>query len=304
MILRLFRLVMQSAAIAALATPVYLNFYNVPSGHHGLLKESTLGWQFPPLGPGRHWLWTGFVPDKWQLITVPIHPPPLEIAFQQGLRFTDVLDLDDQFRIRVNMRVFVRIEADSLPVWLRLTGENPAKITTILEERLKAILQNRILELYRSDSDIPRLAAALQNYLLKSAEAPFAADWQRILTEQDVLLAHLESWEVQQIYVPDAAAYAMQTRNMAEVFAARRKALTENIFARARVYEKQLSYRAEREHLEDLRELLQANPSLRDYLKYDRLSKGSAPVTIIEGGMSAAQPSMPPREGQVAPLAR
>lgn len=302
MIARFFRVIIHSIALAAVVTPLYLNVYTVPAGHYGLLRESSMGWQLPPLKSGRHWLWTGFVPDKWQLVTLPIDPPPTEITFRQGLRLTEVLNLGDLFRIRLKLRVAYHTPPDSLSVWLRLTGGDPQAIPAFMQERLTAILRSKLGAIYQSDNDIPKLETALRQYLLRGEKSEFAQDWSNVMREENTQLLDLINWDLLEIFVPDAATYEIQTRNMTEIFTARRKSLTENILADSRVYERRQFNMAELEHLQQIRELLQKNPALLKYLKYDRLSRSGQPITIVEAPSQSPSNERPAREGEVAPL--
>ncbi|MCS6985538.1 MAG: hypothetical protein NZM25_10500 [Leptospiraceae bacterium] len=264
---RLAQLSLEALALASIFGIAYFNIYTVPSGYYGLLKERALGFEFPVLKEGRHWLWTGFVPDKWQLYLIPIQSPPMEFVFRHKLRYSEFLLLGEEGEILLKLRVSYAIPEEALPLWLRLTGGEIDKIPHLIMARVQLQLKEKMYSWYQKDDDLRTLDKKILSYFAQKEKAEFVIDFQNFLQEGEISLCQLLSFELLELKIPDFGLYELQSRNIEEVNRFRREALRNKILLEERILEKQMMDKLEREHYEKLAEVLRRYPNLVEYFK-------------------------------------
>lgn len=288
---------LQALAIALILAVVYLNIYTVPFGYYGLLKEAVLGFELPALKPGRHWLWTGFVPEKWELYLLPINPPPWEFELNHNLRYSEFLGLGKSGEIYLRLRLYVKLPEEALEEWLKLTGNEPHKFLEFAKSRLMILLKSKIYEWYQKEEDLRNLEMKIRNYFFYTENSPFLKDFQEIMLENQKLLLKLERFDFLELKIPDYGLYEKQSRNLEEIDTFRRLALREKLLAEVRVLEKQLKDKAEREHLEKLAELFNKYPALQSYLRNQNLLEKGIKIILPEVPEGKADKSQNPVSG-------
>lgn len=290
------------AVISAFSAIVYFNVYTVKADHIGLLKEQTLGYQKQILEPGYHWLWTGFIPQKWTLLTINTRPPVLRVNYEQSLRYSEYLNLSDTFNVKLSLDIRYILPRERIFELMNLLDHRSSDINVFIEERIQTQLDRLFYEIYRTENDINRIRPEITQYfqVTDPADSPFVNDWQRLFTHNGSLLVNLEKWNLRDIYVPDPVVYREQTRNINRIFEARRRAAVAKIYSEADVYHKKLQNQAELSKSREYSELLRNNPSILDYLKIERLNpeadvilydtdKGNATVNVNSGGKAAPE---------------
>lgn len=282
--LQALRRILQLSVFAAVGTVIYFNIYVVPENRYGLLKEQTTGWQKPALEPGYHWLFTGFVPEKWQLYLLEKDPPAQIVEFKQGLQFTEYLGLDESFSVQLRLRLKYRIPQHSVFTLMRFIDNKPAYITQLVDQRLQILLEKKFYEFYQQEADIPRLRSSLLDYLQNTGDndSLFQQDFRKSFNYDGKPMIELQRWEVLKLYVPDAEIYRQQTANIQEIFQARRQASVMKIIASARADQKRFLGDANYDNAEKFSKLISQYPQVLQYLEIENLSK-EAKVIIMRG---------------------
>lgn len=284
----------------------------MPAGHWGILYErsgKTIEKVYPP---GRHWLLTGFMPGKWQFV----HIKKSEVAYQfeakYDLPYTEILNLGDDFRISLNLRLSFEIGSNAvLTVIPYLPQDN--NIEYFIRERIYIIFERKISEFMRTNADMPLLKNRLTAYittgtLLEDLKESFKVNGKETVQFQSVLIRNIK--------VPDRALYEQYTGNLNEVINARRKVLLEEILSGAKLAEIDKKNKLEVDKTRLLGRMAKENPAVTEIYRIEKTNPSANTVIIDTGNKALGDKVLPPiqpadkaqknqlEEGQVPPIER
>ena len=286
MVSRLLKVTVRLLAVSAIGATLYLNVLVVPFGHSGILFEKTDGWQEPPLEEGYHFIWTGFVPEKWKLYLVDLSPPSLSVDFSKGLKYSKYLQLSEAFDVQISLRIKYGISEKSSYELLEFLDGNIAALPELIREKIKILLEFKLYEFYKQQSDIPILKAKFADYLTANRnENSFSADWKTMFTHEKIELVKAETLK---IYIPDEDIYIEQIKNIGDLFKARREASVNQIFNISEVEKIRLENEADVEKARKISELIKDNPAILEYLKFEEINKNTKVVYIEEGSRNSS----------------
>jgi len=277
------RLFFQLLAFAPIIAFVYFNIYVIPENNFGLLKEYTEGWQKKTLEPGFHWLWTGFVPEKWKLVNVDRNPPAINIQFNKGLQFTDYLELSKAYRVQLDLRVQYQVTQKNIFKLLDFLDDDPYKISQFVEKRILNLLELKFLEFYKNDNDIPALQAKFSEFLNSQVAGGFTAIFQNVMADEGMKLTRLQ---IERIYIPNKEIYLAQINNIDELFDARRKAFINKVMAQAQTDSQRMQYKANQDDAMATSRIIQQNSSILEYIKYKKMNPKAKIIIIDESNKS------------------
>ena len=275
----LFKLIFILLSLSAIATAASHNLITVPAGHVAVLKEQTLGWQKPHLQPGNHWIWGGFVPEKYRVYFINLQPNHVLVDFKKGLEYTDYLGLSDTFRVQVSFQLKYQVDEKVVDQLLQNFSENVNDWQEMIVNRARTLVELRFFDFYQTDEDISKLPVSFKNYLQGNGEVTFGSDFAKAFENDGIKLNRLH---IEKVYAPNASIYLEQARNVDEIFAARRQAQVQKIFAEAEVYKKEKFDFLDIEKARHFSGLLRENPDVKDYYHIEKLNK-LARVIVIEG---------------------
>lgn len=305
---QILRYLLYALTVSSFATAAYLNIYEVPVGSHGLVLEKTAGLQKPLLQPGRHWMWSGFIPEKWKFIIVDADPAALEIQFKKPLSYTRHLKNRELFNIKLSAQVKYRLSEKSIYFFYEYFDGDFDKIKEYINQRVALILEIKFLDSYQNIQDLPGLSAAFRSYFIE--ETGFANDWKKIFEPAGI---ELTRHELITIDVPELELYRKHLQYSDAYLNAQREAEINNILATAHAYKIRVTGQAELEKAENFAQLLRKYPELIKYYRIEKYSKGSKVIVVDsdatasgiarETASSSANEKISPEEtGRLAPL--
>lgn len=283
----------------------------MPAGHWGILYERSGKTIEKVYAPGRHWLPTGFVPGKWQFVYIKKSEASYQFEAKYDLPFTETLKLGDDFRIILNLRFSYDIDSDAvLAVIPYLPADN--NIEHFIFERIYILFERKISELYKTNADIPLLKNRITDYITSGVLLSDLKNSFR-LSEKDTV--KFSSVQIRNIKIPDRGLYEQHTRNLDEVFAARRKVLLEEILSGARLSETDKKNRLEVDKTRTLGRMAKENPAVTEIYRIEKTNPSASMVIIDSGNKNLAEKVIPPvqappskqsaeEEGRVGPVER
>ncbi|RME89530.1 MAG: hypothetical protein D6767_08315 [Candidatus Hydrogenedentota bacterium] len=272
-----------------LAALMWQNIVTVPYGHLGFLKDRTAGWQDTPLSAGTHWLWTGFVPEKWKLFLLKKQEPPLRIKIKLPLRYTKLLKLGDDYYTKIRFDCRYKISPSHFPLLLETVQYDPEKIREIFIERLKILIELKYYEIYQNDFMLDNLAVRLRQYLGNETNSPLLQDYQKNFPDNDITFQKIYGVK---IYVPDAGLYRARTADLTPVLLAQRQSLVKQIEADAKAYQIRILGQAEMQKASKMKDLIDQNPKILEYYKIEKMNP-KADVWILSEGTSTKTFTLP-----------
>ena len=270
MIFSLIQNFFKGLALASILTIPYFNIFVVPDSQIGILKEKIQGFEKKPLLPGYHWVWTGFVPEKWDFFLIDTFPKVIQVDFKKGLTYTDYLDLSDIYRFQINLKIRYKVQKEGIYHLLEILENDISKLSNFITKRIQILLEFKYFEFYKSDSDIPLLKAKFQNYFsLGRKKGLFYEDFQKIFKKEKL---KLEYWEILKLYVPDKSMYQAQIQSLDLIFQAQRSALVSKIHTESKIFEKRLFNNVEIEKARKMSDVLSQNSQVLEYLSIEKLN--------------------------------
>ncbi len=276
--INLLQFFFSSLFFACIISMVYSNILVVPDGHVGFLKERTYGWAKDSLKPGYHWIWTAFIPLKWSFYLIDTTPPVVHINFKMPLRYTKYLELSNVFRTQIEIKVQYHLNQKSIIKLIKSLNENIDMLEPYIKEKINIFLKVKYFEFYKSSIDIPLLKIKLTKYINSNSQTDsFTSDWRKIFTPYGI---ELIKFDLLRVYVPDYSLYQAQIQNLDQFLDARRQALLKSIDAETNIYILKLRHQAELEKAKTVLELLNKNPDILEYLKYQELNPKTSIIRI------------------------
>ena len=271
-----------SLFIGSLFSFVHLNTIVVPNAHIGLLKEKAQGWDKEFLTEGYHWIWTYFIPLKWELYFVDLRPSTLRIKFQAPLKYSKYLQLSDVFDVQVEIKIQYNIDQNRIRSLLLSLDEKIDRLSGHIQERIAILLELKYLEYYHSEKEIPLLKAKLSNYIQKkikkkSTDNSFFSDCQEIFEPDGIELIYVDLIKV---YVPDLSLYRAQLANIGDIITARRNILLKNVATQAEMFALRQKDQLQIEKAKKILELIGKEPRILEYLKYQNLNPQTRVIRI------------------------
>lgn len=285
MVANFFRFIIIGITLAAITATLYLNVIVIPEGHAGILSEKTTGAQMPPLEPGYHWLWSGFVPEKWTLKTIDRNPQPVEVKVIEPLRYAQFLPEKDYFSIQVGLRINYNLPNSAIEYFLKYFNGDFTQLPRYVKERTQIVIQMALLEFYRGPQDLPQVEQRLRLRFFENGE--FESKWNEVFGNSGL---ELEWFDITTIEAPDREIYLEQIRDQDRIFEAKREALIQNIMAEAQTDSRRLQDQADLEKAEKMAGLIAKYPDLLEYYKIEKLYQ-SANITIVDSNSELSNPS-------------
>ncbi len=276
MISRFFKAYFWGILIASIIAWGYIGFVSASSREAILIEDRITGIDSKIIKPGEfRFLAERAVPGRISLHPVVLSPRFLSYKFEMGLLQSEILDLDDSFKIKIALRLQYSLDPDKLqelfqrldqPDWNRLDGHLTMLLNTALIETIAGQ--------YRNEGDLAGLKGRLNDYLKNQA----LNEWKRLLGKEGIDI--IESVLEQPLYVPDAGSYLAMTAR-GNVILQNKLEMSQKIqLARAQQEAEKIKDLAYMSRLEKIGELLKRYPNLRDYLAIDRLS-GNVQVMVV-----------------------
>jgi len=270
-----FRIIFQLITFALLLSALYQNIYTVPDQYKGLLVEKTEGVQDNFLQPGYHWVWTGFVPEKWKLHLVRTTPDAIRVELHQPLPYSEYLNLPDIFSTEISLNVKYRLNDSSLHYFWDYFHDQIANSDVYILERIKLLVQFEYLEALKRPTDLNGLKKHFQRYF--SEQGLFADHWREMFESEKI---ELVSWELLQVKVPPADIYQMHLGDLRFVASAYRDATVKRILALTELELDRLKGEADIEKAEQFSKLLEKNSNILEYYEIEKLSPDATQIII------------------------
>ena len=273
-------------------------FVQVPIATRSLLYNRFEPSQPVILEEGTHFMASAALPDKWQVINVPVHLQSLQVQFQEPLPLTRYLQLPDSFELKIDLTIYYNIEKERLPTLLSRVNYDPAKIQRVFKAGINRTIRKFFLENFQSASDLRTLQAKLETFFdpeqkdqgLMQASAEF-------LKINDQAVFTLSDYQLNSLYVPEFIAYQQVIDNSSQYFQAIRQSTLDKIAVDAAEYQQDLKNQQQIKKLRELSSLLKANPTMADIIKIELLSSKAKVFYYMDrdggrlpGGQASAQP--------------
>lgn len=279
-----FRRSLQILAIASLGTVLYLNILSVPRGSVVFLQRvvgSAPEGELIAYTPGYSFVGTLFVPGRWRRYRLDVAPRQQELKVKLPLRYSAYLRLNDLFYVQLRLRIEGQIDPAYAAEALRALNWQPTERDSFIEESLRLLIADYFVNLKVDERQLEKLKVDLVAFL-NPANLP---ELQRRLDNQlRTPWYRLQNIDLREIHVPDSEIYLAQTRNLAEVAAADRKALLLQIEKEAELALERKRNIEELSKAEKMAALIQENPSLLEYYKIEKIAPRAGQVILDAAG--------------------
>lgn len=277
-----FRRAFQILTLAAIATVVYQDVLLVPGGHTTFLQaqysESGIeGTGFHQFTPGVAFVPTLFVPSRWRRYDLQVAPHVQEIVVKLPLRFSAYLRMSDLFYVQARLRLEGEIERNEAFAALKALEYRPTDREKFIAEQLQFLAAEYFLEIAGDERTLGVVKTRLAQFFTNTNLAEIQKRLDRQLKGTWFKMRFIE---LRDLYVPDNELYAAQTRNLAEVAAADRRALLTQIERDADLAIDRKRNLEELNKAEKMGALISENPDLLEYYKIEKIAPRAGQVIL------------------------
>lgn len=285
-----FRRAFQILTLAAVSTVIYQNVMLVPGGHATFLQaqysdSGIEGTGFQQYNTGLAFVPTLFVPSRFRRYDLQVSPRVQEIKLRLPLRFSAYLRMSDLFYVQVRLRVETEIQRADAFSALKALEYRPTEREKFIEEQLQFLTAEYFLDIVGDERALATVKARLTQFFASTNLAEIQSRLDRQLKGNWL---KLKTIDLREIYVPDNELYAAQTRNLAEVAAADRRALLTQIERDAELALERKRNLEELNKTEKMSALISENPDIIEYYKIEKIAPRAGQVILDASGRGSS----------------
>ena len=275
-----FFLTLITALLVPVGYVVYHNIFIIPHDKIGFLRDYTKGIEDKKLQPGLHWRFSGFIPNKWQLIILPDKQDLLDVEFDRKIRFAEFFpELEELFRINMQIVIEYSYIEEKIPSLLKKFQYKRENIEDWLRKTAIQIIENNFLKFQNYDSTVA-MQEELESFMESKEEGNFFYRIQKKLQERKIAIVISDVF-VDSIQFPDEKTYQLQIEKIDSIFAAKIQAEVNRTLEGAKIRAKQKEYQLNIEEAKEALKLIDKQPLVLEYFKY-RLMNPNADIVVLD----------------------